>query len=70
MISVRGLTKEYGALRAVDDLTFDVEDGKVTGFLGRIGAGKSTTMRMVMGLDRAHRRAIRDAGLRGRFRAP
>ena len=52
MISVRGLTKEYGALRAVDDLTFDVEAGKVTGFLGPNGAGKSTTMRMVMGLDR------------------
>jgi ABC-2 type transport system ATP-binding protein len=52
MISVRGLTKSYGDLRAVDDLTFDVEAGKVTGFLGPNGAGKSTTMRMVMGLDR------------------
>ena len=52
MISVRGLTKEYGGLRAVDDLTFDVEAGKVTGFLGPNGAGKSTTMRMMMGLDR------------------
>ena len=52
MISVRGLTKEYGAVRAVDDLTFDVEPGKVIGFLGPNGAGKSTTMRMVMGLDR------------------
>ncbi len=52
MISVRGLTKDYGDVRAVDDLTFDVEAGKVTGFLGPNGAGKSTTMRMVMGLDR------------------
>lgn len=52
MISVRGLTKQYGEIRAVDDLTFDVEPGKVTGFLGPNGAGKSTTMRMVMGLDR------------------
>ena len=52
MISVRGLTKEYGEVRAVDDLSFDVEAGKVTGFLGPNGAGKSTTMRMVMGLDR------------------
>ncbi len=52
MISVRALTKQYGAVRAVDDLTFDVEPGKVTGFLGPNGAGKSTTMRMVMGLDR------------------
>ncbi len=52
MISVRGLTKQYGTVRAVDDLTFDVEAGKVTGFLGPNGAGKSTTMRIVMGLDR------------------
>ena len=52
MISIRGLTKQYGEVRAVDDLTFDVEAGKVTGFLGPNGAGKSTTMRMVMGLDR------------------
>ena len=52
MISVQGLTKQYGAVRAVDDLTFDVAAGKVTGFLGPNGAGKSTTMRMMMGLDR------------------
>ncbi len=52
MISVRGLTKDYGDLRAVDDLEFDVEPGTVTGFLGPNGAGKSTTMRMVLGLDR------------------
>ncbi len=52
MISVRGLTKQYGGVRAVDDLSFEVEAGKVTGFLGPNGAGKSTTMRMVMGLDR------------------
>ena len=52
MIEVRGLTKQYGAVLAVDDLTFDVEPGKVTGFLGPNGAGKSTTMRMILGLDR------------------
>ncbi len=52
MIQVRGLTKQYGAVRAVDDLTFDVAPGKVTGFLGPNGAGKSTTMRMILGLDR------------------
>lgn len=52
MIEVRGLTKQYGAVRAVDDLTFDVRPGKVTGFLGPNGAGKSTTMRMILGLDR------------------
>ena len=51
MISARGLTKSYGATRAVDDLSFDVRPGVVTGFLGPNGSGKSTTMRMVMGLD-------------------
>ncbi len=52
MIEVRGLTKRYGDVLAVDDLSFDVVPGKVTGFLGPNGAGKSTTMRMVLGLDR------------------
>ncbi|SNR82600.1 ABC-2 type transport system ATP-binding protein [Geodermatophilus saharensis] len=52
MITVRGLTKRYGRVLAVDDLSFDVEPGKVTGFLGPNGAGKSTTMRAVLGLDR------------------
>ncbi|HEX8780878.1 MAG TPA: ATP-binding cassette domain-containing protein, partial [Nocardioides sp.] len=50
MISARGLTKVYGSIRAVDDLTFDVVPGAVTGFLGPNGAGKSTTMRMIVGL--------------------
>ena len=52
MISARGLTKQYGDVRAVDDLSFEVAAGSVTGFLGPNGAGKSTTMRMVLGLDR------------------
>ncbi|MGW3037195.1 ABC transporter ATP-binding protein [Streptomyces sp. NPDC001178] len=51
-IDVQNLTKEYGSLRAVDDLTFSVRPGRVTGFLGPNGAGKSTTMRLVLGLDR------------------
>ncbi|MCS0600739.1 ATP-binding cassette domain-containing protein [Streptomyces sp. LP11] len=51
-IDVRDLTKEYGARRAVDGLTFSVPPGRVTGFLGPNGAGKSTTMRLVLGLDR------------------
>jgi ABC-2 type transport system ATP-binding protein len=52
MIEVRNLTKQYGSVTAVDDISFTVEPGKVTGFLGPNGAGKSTTMRMVLGLDR------------------
>jgi ABC-2 type transport system ATP-binding protein len=52
VIEVRGLTKRYGAVTAVADLTFDVAPGVVTAFLGPNGAGKSTTLRMLLGLDR------------------
>ncbi len=51
MIKVEGLTKRYGETLAVDDLSFTIEPGTVTGFLGPNGAGKSTTMRMIAGLD-------------------
>jgi ABC-2 type transport system ATP-binding protein len=49
-IVVSGLTKEYSGVRAVDDLSFTVEPGRVTGFLGPNGAGKTTTLRMLLGL--------------------
>ena len=52
MIEVRNLTKQYGSVTAVDDISFTVHPGLVTGFLGPNGAGKSTTMRMILGLDR------------------
>jgi ABC-2 type transport system ATP-binding protein len=52
VIEVRSLSKSYGRTVAVDDLTFTVRPGLVTGFLGANGAGKSTTMRMILGLDR------------------
>src|SRR5256885_3602757 len=51
MIDARGLTKNYGDKRAVDDLSFTVKPGIVTGFLGPNGSGKSTTMRLILGLD-------------------
>jgi ABC-2 type transport system ATP-binding protein len=51
-VDVRGLTKSFGSVRAVSDLSFTVEPGSVTGFLGPNGAGKTTTMRMVLGLER------------------
>jgi ABC-2 type transport system ATP-binding protein len=51
MIEARGLSKRYGSTLAVDDLSFTVRPGVVTGFLGPNGAGKSTTMRMALGLD-------------------
>jgi ABC-2 type transport system ATP-binding protein len=52
MIEVSGLTKRYGSTLAVDDLSFTISDGTVTGFLGPNGSGKSTTMRLMLGLDR------------------
>ncbi len=51
MIEAHGLTKNYGKKRAVDDLSFAVRPGVVTGFLGPNGSGKSTTMRLILGLD-------------------
>jgi ABC-2 type transport system ATP-binding protein len=50
MIEISALTRTYGGLRAVDDVTFDARPGRVTGFLGPNGAGKSTTMRVMVGL--------------------
>jgi ABC-2 type transport system ATP-binding protein len=55
VIEIRGLTKSFGSVRAVDDLSFDVAAGSVTGFLGPNGAGKTTTLRMLLGLVRPTR---------------
>ncbi|HED66512.1 MAG TPA: ABC transporter ATP-binding protein [Planctomycetes bacterium] len=49
MIEIRGLTKHFGPLRAVDGISLDVKQGEVLGFLGPNGAGKSTAMKMVTG---------------------
>src|SRR5947199_3237472 len=76
MIQARGLTKRYGPVVAVNDLSFEVLPGRVTGFLGPNGSGKSTTLRMVLGLDapssgsvmvngrpyEQHRRPLREVG--------
>jgi ABC-2 type transport system ATP-binding protein len=64
MIEVRDLTKRYGATLAVDTLSFDVRPGTVTGFLGANGSGKSTTMRMILGLDRPDAGQVRIGGRR------
>lgn len=53
MIKIDSLTRVYGGFRAVDDVTFTAEPGRVTGFLGPNGAGKSTTMRVLVGLTPA-----------------
>lgn len=49
MISVSHLTKYYGSLMAVDDLSFEIDEGHVYGFLGPNGAGKTTTMNIMTG---------------------
>jgi ABC-2 type transport system ATP-binding protein len=51
-IMVEGLTKHYGNVKAVDDLSFVVRAGAVTGFLGPNGAGKTTALKMIVGLAR------------------
>jgi ABC-2 type transport system ATP-binding protein len=51
-VEVSHLSKSFGAVRAVDDLSFTVRAGRVTGFLGPNGAGKTTTLRMLLGLVR------------------
>ncbi|MFC7549203.1 ATP-binding cassette domain-containing protein [Plantactinospora sp. GCM10030261] len=52
MIETRDLTKVYGRVRAVDRITFTAASGRVTGFLGLNGSGKTTTLRMLLGLSR------------------
>jgi ABC-2 type transport system ATP-binding protein len=50
VVTVRSLTKHYGEVVAVDDLTFELRSGSVTGFFGPNGAGKTTTLRLLLGL--------------------
>jgi ABC-type multidrug transport system ATPase subunit len=50
VIKVQGLSKNFGAIKAVDQLSFEVEAGQVYGFLGQNGSGKSTTIRMLLSL--------------------
>jgi ABC-2 type transport system ATP-binding protein len=56
VVEINSLTKRYGQLVAVDDLSFTLEPGTITGFLGPNGAGKTTTLRVLLGL------AAQDAG--------
>jgi ABC-2 type transport system ATP-binding protein len=49
-IEIQGLTKRFGGVTAVSDLSFSVREGAITGFLGPNGAGKTTTLRMLLGL--------------------
>lgn len=63
IVSVEGLSKSFGNFVAVDDLSFTINKGDVYGFLGQNGAGKSTTIRMLLGLIHPTRGEIRIAGL-------
>ena len=51
VLSVQGLVRSFGALRAVDDVSFEVEAGQICGFIGPNGAGKTTTMRIISTLE-------------------
>lgn len=51
-LDIRGISKRYGAFRAVNDISFTVQPGRIFGFLGTNGAGKTTTMRMILDIIR------------------
>ena len=63
-VEIRGLSKRFRNVLAVDDLSFDIEAGRVTGFLGPNGAGKSTTLRALLGLVRPTSGTATFGGLR------
>ncbi len=63
MIEARNLTKTYGAVKAVDDMSFDVAKGEIVGFLGPNGAGKSTTLRILAGFLGATSGTVKVAGV-------
>jgi sodium transport system ATP-binding protein len=63
MIEVQGLAKSFGAVKAVEDVSFRAENGQITGLLGPNGAGKTTTLRMLYSLLRPDRGEIRVDGI-------
>jgi ABC-2 type transport system ATP-binding protein len=62
IVAVEGLTKIYGATIAVDDVSFDVQEGEIFGMVGPNGAGKTTTIEIIEGLRKADRGTVRVLG--------
>ena len=62
LVDVKGLSRSFGPLQAVSNLSFEVRSGELLGFLGPNGAGKTTTMRMICGLIRPDAGAVRICG--------
>jgi ABC-2 type transport system ATP-binding protein len=62
MIEIQNLTKQYGKIKAVDDISFTVEKGEIVGFLGPNGAGKSTTMNILTGFISSTSGTVKVAG--------
>ncbi|MEY2847819.1 MAG: putative transporter ATP-binding protein YxlF, partial [Actinomycetota bacterium] len=50
MLSIQNISKRYGDMHALDDVSFDVGSGRLTGFVGANGAGKTTAMRIILGV--------------------
>jgi branched-chain amino acid transport system ATP-binding protein len=70
ILEIEGLEVRYGAVPAVRDLSFRVEEGEIVGLIGSNGAGKSTTLHAIMGVVPAHAGGIRLRGSSIRGRAP
>ena len=63
MISVQNLTKDYGEGRGVFDISLDIQEGEVFGYLGTNGSGKTTTIRQMMGFNRPNSGTVKVNGL-------
>ena len=63
MVDVQGMTRRYGSVVAAEDVTFDVRRGEMFGLIGPDGAGKTTTLRVVLGLLAPHAGTVRTCGL-------
>ena len=63
IVSLQGATRHFGRVRAVEDVSFEVERGEVFGLLGHNGAGKTTIIRLINGLLRVHAGNVRTFGV-------